>query len=126
VLRIDANRLPNLVYCNEKSAEPGQWVLAAGYPLLLETTVTAGIVSATGKRMMMRRNRSGTISQPFIQTDAAVNSGSSGGALVNANGELIGIITAIFTSTRNYNGYSFAIPVGVVRKVANEIIEKER
>jgi serine protease Do len=124
VLKIEADDLPFVVYCNSKTVELGEWVLAVGYPLSLDATVTAGIVSATGKRIMQRRSRNGTIVQSFIQTDAAVNSGSSGGALVNADGELVGITSAIFTTTRNYTGYSFAIPVSVVKKIVNEMIEK--
>jgi serine protease Do len=121
VLKIDADNIPYLVYCHSKTIQPGQWVLAAGYPLLLTATVTAGIISATGVRVVKKiGNRN--IVQTFIQTDAAANSGNSGGALVNADGELIGIMTGIITTTGSYSGYSFAIPVNVVKRVVEKIM----
>jgi serine protease Do len=99
-----------------------QWVLAVGYPLTLETTVTAGIVSATGRTININRRQSETPVESFIQTDAAVNQGNSGGALINANGELIGINSAILAPTGTYAGYSFAVPVNIVKKIVDDII----
>ena len=125
VLKIDGNKFPFLVYGNSNNVQLGQWVLAVGYPLSLETTVTAGIISATGRSINInRRQTEGNVSpiESFIQTDAAVNQGNSGGALVNAGGELIGINSAILAPTGTYAGYSFAIPVNIVRKIVDDII----
>jgi S1-C subfamily serine protease len=99
----------------------GQWVLAVGNPFNLESTVTAGIVSAKGRNIDILKTGAGI--ESFIQTDAAVNPGNSGGALVNTNGELIGINTAIATPTGSYAGYSFAVPSELVRKVVNDLRE---
>jgi len=110
----------------ENQAEFDVWVLAVGYPLSLETTVTAGIISATGRNIGVgtRHVKDGEVAQrSFIQTDAAVNSGNSGGALINTNGELIGMNTAIMSPTGTYAGYSFAIPVNVLKKAVKEIIQ---
>jgi S1-C subfamily serine protease len=101
----------------------GQWVLAIGYPLTLETTVTAGIVSATGRSININQRQSETPVESFIQTDAAVNQGNSGGALVNTNGELIGINSAILAPNGTYAGYSFAIPVYIVKKIVEDIVK---
>jgi serine protease Do len=122
VLKIDGNKFPFLVYGNSSNIQLGQWVLAIGYPLTLETTVTAGIVSATGRSININRRQSETPVESFIQTDAAVNQGNSGGALVNTNGELIGINSAILAPTGTYAGYSFAIPVSIVKKMVDDIV----
>jgi serine protease Do len=122
VLKIDGNKFPFLLYGNSNNVLLGQWVLAIGYPLTLETTVTAGIVSATGRSININRRQSETPVESFIQTDAAVNQGNSGGALVNTNGELIGINSAILAPTGTYAGYSFAIPVHIVKKIVDDII----
>jgi serine protease Do len=126
VLKIDENKLPFLVYGNSDNIQLAQWVLAIGYPLTLDATVTAGIVSATGRSIGInsRQTRRGdTPVESFIQTDAAVNQGNSGGALVNTNGELIGINSAILAPSGTYAGYSFAIPVNIVKKIVNDIIQ---
>ncbi len=126
VLKIDGNNLPYLLYGNSDIVKLGQWVLAIGYPLTLETTVTAGIVSAKGRSIgINQRQISNNVSpvESFIQTDAAVNSGNSGGALVNIAGELIGINSAILAPNGTYAGYSFAIPVNLARKIVNDLIE---
>ena len=99
----------------------GEWVLAVGNPFELTSTVTAGIISAKGRSIdIINGNRA---IESFIQTDAAVNPGNSGGALVDASGKLIGINTAISTRTGTFEGYSFAIPVNIMKKIANDIIE---
>lgn len=126
VLKIDGSKFPFLVYGNSSSIQLGQWVLAIGYPLGLETTVTAGIVSATGRSIGINQRQTAKGETPiesFIQTDAAVNQGNSGGALVNTNGELIGINSAILAPTGTYAGYSFAIPVNIVRKIVEDIVK---
>jgi serine protease Do len=126
VLKIDGTKLPFLVYGNSDNIQLGQWVLAIGYPLTLETTVTAGIISATGRAINInqRQTRKGdTPVESFIQTDAAVNQGNSGGALVNTNGEMIGINSAILAPTGTYAGYSFAIPVNIIKKIVNDIVK---
>lgn len=125
VLKIDGNKFPFLLYGNTANVQLGQWVLAIGYPLTLETTVTAGIVSATGRQININRRQTPDGVSPvesFIQTDAAVNQGNSGGALVNTNGELIGINSAILAPTGTYAGYSFAIPVSIVKKIVDDIV----
>src|SRR5690606_9854176 len=109
----DAKNLPFLLYGNSDNVQIVQWVLAIGYPLNLETTVTAGIISAKGRTLGLNARRSKTPIESFIQTDAAVNQGNSGGALVNTNGELIGINSAIASPTGSYAGYSYAIPVNI-------------
>ncbi|HEY1115367.1 MAG TPA: trypsin-like peptidase domain-containing protein [Chitinophagaceae bacterium] len=123
VLKIDGNKFPFLVYGNTANVQLGQWVLAVGYPLTLETTVTAGIVSATGRTININRRQSETPVESFIQTDAAVNQGNSGGALINTNGELIGINSAILAPNGTYAGYSFAIPVNIVKKIVEDIVK---
>jgi serine protease Do len=123
VLKIDGNKFPFLVYGNANNLQLGQWVLAVGYPLTLETTVTAGIVSALGRSININRRQSDTPIESFIQTDAAVNQGNSGGALVNSSGELIGINSAILAPTGTYAGYSFAIPVNIVKKIVEDIVK---
>lgn len=126
VLKIDGEKLPFLVYGNSDNILLGQWVLAIGYPLTLDATVTAGIVSATGRSIGINQRqtrRNETPVESFIQTDAAVNQGNSGGALINTNGELIGINSAILAPSGTYAGYSFAIPVNIVKKIVNDIIQ---
>ncbi len=127
VLKIDGTGLPYLVYGNSDEVKLGQWVLAIGYPLTLETTVTAGIVSAKGRSIGIneRQTRGTNISpvESFIQTDAAVNQGNSGGALVTTDGKLVGINSAILAPNGTYAGYSFAIPVNIAKKIVNDIVE---
>lgn len=109
--------LPYVTFGNSDDAKVGEWVLAIGNPFNLTSTVTAGIISAKS------RDLTGRYEQAFIQTDAAVNPGNSGGALVNINGELIGINTAITSRTGSYIGYSFAVPSNITRKIINDIME---
>ncbi len=119
LLKIDQNDLPHLVFGNSDSLAVGEWVMAVGNPFNLESTVTAGIVSAKGRSIDILEGEY-TI-ESFIQTDAAVNPGNSGGALVNTNGELVGINTAIITRSGKYEGYSFAIPSTLVQKVIKDL-----
>lgn len=124
VLKIEANGLPFLLYGNSDEVKIGQWVLAIGYPLNLETTVTAGIVSAKARSLGLNKaTKTSTPVESFIQTDAAVNQGNSGGALINTNGQLIGINSAIASPTGYYSGYSYAIPVNIVKKVVDDLIK---
>lgn len=109
--------LPYVTFGNSDDAKVGEWVLAIGNPFNLTSTVTAGIISAKS------RDLTGRYEQAFIQTDAAVNPGNSGGALVNINGELIGINTAISSRTGSYIGYAFAVPSNITRKIINDILE---
>ncbi|HEX2533703.1 MAG TPA: trypsin-like peptidase domain-containing protein, partial [Chitinophagaceae bacterium] len=122
VLKIDGSKFPFLVYGSSNNLQLGQWVLAVGYPLTLEATVTAGIISATGRTININRRQSESPIESFIQTDAAVNQGNSGGALINAGGELIGINSAILAPNGTYAGYSFAIPVNIVKKIVDDIV----
>ena len=121
VLKIDARGLPTLKVADARRAEVGEWVLAIGNPLELNSTVTAGIISARGRNLDLLPGE-GAI-ESFIQTDAAVNPGNSGGALVNTRGELLGINTAIASQTGWYAGYSFAIPANIVQRIADDIIQ---
>ncbi|NOT52275.1 MAG: PDZ domain-containing protein [Chitinophagaceae bacterium] len=123
VLKIDGKGFPFLLYGNSDNVKLGQWVLAIGYPLSLETTVTAGIVSAKGRSIGINGRQSQTPIESFIQTDAAVNQGNSGGALITTDGQLIGINSAIYAPTGTYAGYSFAIPVNLVKKIVNDLIK---
>ena len=123
VVKIEAKGLPYLIYGNSDEAKLGQWVLAIGYPLNLDVTVTAGIVSAKSRSININEKQSSTPVESFIQTDAAVNPGNSGGALINTTGELIGINSAIASPTGSYAGYSYAIPVNIVKKVVNDIVK---
>lgn len=123
VLKVDAKGLPYMVYGNSDNVNLGQWVLAVGYPLTLEATVTAGIVSAKGRTIGINSRQSQSPVESFIQTDAAVNQGNSGGALINTEGHLIGINSAILAPSGTYAGYSFAIPVNIVKKIVNDLIE---
>ena len=124
LLKIDEKNLPFAKYGNSNDLKVGEWVLAIGNPFDLNSTVTAGIVSAKNRNINIIRQRGGQYSiEAFIQTDAAVNPGNSGGALINLKGELVGINTAIATNTGAYQGYSFAIPVNLVRKVENDLLK---
>ncbi len=126
VIKIEAQQLPYLLYGNSDEVKIGQWVLALGYPLNLETTVTAGIVSAKARSLGLNKDKSGNPGaavESFIQTDAAVNMGNSGGALINTDGRLIGINSAIASPTGYYSGYSYAIPVNIAKKVVDDIIK---
>lgn len=126
VIKVEADHLPYLVYGNSDEVKIGQWVLAIGYPLNLETTVTAGIVSAKARSLGLNRDNSGSVAnavESFIQTDAAVNMGNSGGALINTEGRLIGINSAIASPTGYYSGYSYAIPVNIAKKVVDDLIK---
>ncbi len=118
LLKIDVEQpLPYLAFGDSDNAKIGEWVLAVGNPFNLTSTVTAGIVSAKARSISPGRNQS------FIQTDAAVNPGNSGGALVNTNGDLIGINTAITSQTGSYVGYSFAVPSNIAKKVVDDLLE---
>jgi Do/DeqQ family serine protease len=118
LLKIEADEeLPFTIFGDSDQAKIGEWVLAVGNPFNLTSTVTAGIISAKSRDLTGRNNQS------FIQTDAAVNPGNSGGALVNSNGDLIGINTAISSQTGSYIGYSFAVPSNIAKKVVQDIIE---
>ncbi len=123
VIKIESKGLPYLVYGNSDEAKLGQWVLAIGYPLNLDVTVTAGIVSAKSRSIGINDRQSNAAIESFIQTDAAVNPGSSGGALINTNGELIGINSAIASQTGSYAGYSYAVPVNIVKKIVTDIVK---
>jgi Do/DeqQ family serine protease len=123
VIKIDAKGLPFLLYGNSDEVKVGQWVLAVGYPLTLETTVTAGIVSAKGRTLEINKRQSSTPVESFIQTDAAVNPGNSGGPLINTEGKLIGINSAIASPTGAYAGYSFTIPVNIVKKIVSDLMK---
>lgn len=113
------NDLPFVSFGNSDSLRVGEWVLAVGNPFNLESTVTAGIVSAKGRNINILDDAYSI--ESFIQTDAAVNPGNSGGALVNTNGELVGINTAIITRSGRYEGYSFAVPANLARKVVRDL-----
>jgi serine protease Do len=121
VLKIDADDLSPIVVGNSDRLKVGEWVLAIGNPFNLSSTVTAGIVSAKARNIDVIRDHFKI--ESFIQTDAAVNPGNSGGALVNVQGELIGINTAIASNTGSYAGYAFAIPSNLAYKIAHDIIE---
>jgi serine protease Do len=123
LLKIRAKNLPFIRYGDSDRINPGEWVLAVGNPFDLNSTVTAGIVSAKARNIGILRDRNNLQVESFIQTDAAINPGNSGGALVNLKGELIGINTAIATSSGSYQGYSFAIPVSLVKKVMDDLLE---
>ena len=119
LLKVDANDLPTVTIGQSDALKVGEWVLAVGNPFNLTSTVTAGIVSAKARSLGMGGNKMGI--ESFIQTDAAVNPGNSGGALVNTAGELVGINTAIYSQTGNYAGYSFAVPSSIVSKVVTDL-----
>ncbi|TAH43717.1 MAG: Do family serine endopeptidase [Bacteroidetes bacterium] len=121
LLKIEEKNLPFITYGNSDQVNVGEWVLAVGNPFNLTSTVTAGIVSAKARNIGILPDQYKI--ESFIQTDAAVNPGNSGGALVNTRGELIGINSAIASTTGSYTGYSFAIPVNLVRKVTEDLAE---
>jgi Do/DeqQ family serine protease len=121
LIKVEGEDLPYLEFGNSDSLNIGEWVLAIGNPFDLSSTVTAGIVSAKGRSIDILEGSDRI--ESFIQTDAAVNPGNSGGALVNTNGELIGINTAIITQSGRYEGYSFAIPANLARKVVRDLKE---
>ena len=123
VIKIEATNLPYLVYGNSDDVKLGQWVLAIGYPLNLDVTITAGIISAKNRSIDVNSRQGDKPIESFLQTDAAVNQGNSGGALVNINGELVGINSAIMSPTGSYAGYSYAIPVNIVKKVVTDIVK---
>jgi Do/DeqQ family serine protease len=133
LLKIDGSGFPIVKLGNSDNVRVGEWVLAVGYPFALNTTVTAGIVSAKGRQIGIldqgnNQNNNGepqarTAIESFIQTDAAINRGNSGGALVNTKGELIGVNAAIASQSGSYEGYGFAIPVNLAKKVLNDFKE---
>lgn len=135
LLKIDARDLPTLRFGDSDNVQIGEWVLAVGYPFSLNTTVTAGIISAKARSIgiLSRPDRGAPAANPqtagstaiesFLQTDAAINPGNSGGALVNTNGELIGINSAIASQTGSYAGYAFAIPVNLAKKILDDLRE---
>lgn len=121
VIKIEGRNMPALSFANSDDVRVGEWVVAVGNPFNLTSTVTAGIVSAMGRDLDIIQNQKSI--EEFIQTDAVVNPGNSGGALVNTKGELIGINTAISSPTGVYAGYSFAIPSNLVKRVVQEIMD---
>jgi serine protease Do len=127
VLKIEAMGLHYLSYGNSDQLKIGQWVLALGYPFNLKATVTAGIVSAKGGLLDLRNDfNQQLIMQSFIQTDAVINRGNSGGPLINTAGQLIGINAYLSSDTGVYTGYSFSIPVNTVKRIVNDIIKRAR
>ena len=118
LLKIEENKLPFLKFDNSNNLRVGEWVLAVGNPYNLNSTVTAGIISAKSRKINILND--GGI-ESFIQTDAAINSGNSGGALINTNGNLIGINTAIQSKTGSFSGYGFAIPSNMAEKIINDL-----
>ena len=121
LIRVEADGLPTIQFGSSDALRLGEWVLAIGSPFDLQSTITAGIVSAKARQLDVIPNEFRI--ESFIQTDAAVNPGNSGGALVNIKGELVGINTVIKSSTGSYIGYSFAVPESIVRKVVNDLRE---
>lgn len=121
LLKIDATDLPFIPFGNSDEVKVGEWVLAIGNPFNLNSTVTAGIISAKARNIQILQENYAI--ESFIQTDAAVNPGNSGGALVNLKGELIGINTAIASKTGSYAGYSFAVPSSIAKKIVTDLIE---
>lgn len=123
VIRILETDLPTIEYGNSDDTKIGQWVLAVGNPFNLTSTVTAGIISAKARNLnILGKNMTENPLEFYIQTDAAVNRGNSGGALVDLDGKLIGINSAIASNTGSYAGYSFAIPSNIVKKITNDLI----
>ncbi|MBQ4440705.1 MAG: trypsin-like peptidase domain-containing protein [Bacteroidales bacterium] len=121
LIKIDAKNLPYVEFANSDSVKLGEWVLAVGNPMNLTSTVTAGIISAKARQLEL--GSKGATEESYLQTDAAVNSGNSGGALVNASGKLVGINTAIASGNGYYTGYSFAIPSNIVKKIYFDLKE---
>ncbi|MEO6883166.1 MAG: Do family serine endopeptidase [Bacteroidia bacterium] len=126
LLKVDDQNLPFMTYGNSDEVKVGQWVLAVGNPFNLTSTVTAGIISAKGRNINILPTDPAKGIYPieaYLQTDAAVNPGNSGGALVNTSGQLVGINSAIASNTGSYTGYSFAVPVNIVKKVVADLLE---
>jgi Do/DeqQ family serine protease len=123
LIKINESNLRFVKYGNSDNVRVGEWVLAVGNPFELTSTVTAGIVSAKARNIGILQDKNRMQVESFLQTDAAVNPGNSGGALVNLKGELIGINTAIYAPTGAFAGYSFAVPVSLVRKVMDDLLE---
>lgn len=123
LLKVEGENLPYIALGNSDILKIGEWVLAVGNPFNLTSTVTAGIVSAKARDINILRGQSKYPIESYIQTDAAVNQGNSGGALVNLRGELVGINSAIISPSGSYSGYSFAIPINLVKKVVADIIK---
>ncbi len=121
VLKIKETNLPAITLGSSKTLSVGEWVVAVGNPFSLSSTVTVGIVSAKGRRINIVEDKFPI--ESFIQTDAAINPGNSGGALVNKNGDLVGINTAILSRTGSYTGYAFAVPVDIAKKVVEDLIK---
>lgn len=121
LIKIDAENLPTLAFANSDELKVGEWVVAVGNPFNLESTVTAGIISAIGRSINILEGKAPI--ESFIQTDAVVNPGNSGGALVNTKGDLIGINTAIASPTGVFAGYSFAVPSNIVAKIVTDLRE---
>ena len=121
LIKVDAKDLPTIPFGDSEQLKVGEWVLAVGNPFNLTSTVTAGIVSAKGRSIDLLSRNSRTPIESFIQTDAAINPGNSGGALVNTNGDLIGINSAISSNTGYYEGYGFAVPANLAKKVVEDI-----
>ncbi|MBQ3656977.1 MAG: Do family serine endopeptidase [Bacteroidales bacterium] len=122
LLKIEADSLTVIPIGNSDNLKIGEWVLAIGNPFNLTSTITAGIVSAKARNINILDHKTGAI-ESFIQTDAAVNPGNSGGALINTNGQLVGINTAIASQTGSFTGYAFAVPVSIVQKVVADLME---
>jgi serine protease Do len=123
VVKIEAVSLPQITFANSDEVRLGQWVLAIGYPLNLDATVTSGIVSAKSRSIGINSRNSRTPVEAFIQTDAAINPGNSGGALVNSKGDLVGINSAIASPTGTYAGYGYAIPSNMVKRIVADLIK---
>lgn len=123
VIKINQDELPYLLFGNSDQVKVGEWVLAVGNPFNLTSTVTAGIVSAKARNINILGRGNNSAIESYIQTDAAVNKGNSGGALVNTRGELIGINAAIASNTGSYTGYAFAIPSNLTQKVVGDLIQ---
>ena len=123
LIKLETSALPYVQLANSDNAEVGEWVLAVGNPFNLASTATAGIVSAIGRDLEIIKDNQSKAIESFIQTDAAVNPGNSGGALVNMEGQLLGINTAIASPTGAYAGYAFAVPANIVRKVVEDLKE---
>ncbi len=121
IIKIEGQNLPSIKRGSSKNLQVGEWVIAVGNPFNLQSTVTAGIVSAKGRDIDLLGGQFPL--ESFIQTDAAINPGNSGGALVNQAGELVGINTAILSRTGSYTGYGFAVPVDIVAKIFNDLIQ---
>ncbi|MCY3764223.1 MAG: Do family serine endopeptidase [Gemmatimonadetes bacterium] len=122
VIKIDAEGLQAAPIGNSDEVQIGEWVMAVGAPLALRSTVTSGIVSALGRSLDVIRDRDGFAVNDFIQTDAAINPGNSGGALINLDGDVIGVNTAIASATGQFVGYGFAIPINLAKKIMDDIV----